>query len=238
MKKLFLIPLFVFLSQFLFAQNLTSSTLGSMRTEMQKQSDNGYYINTVAITRTAGVYIYGGNGWQCFGNVPLSLQNKIKEFNSQKLNIIDVHITESGEWAVVGDKISVSDNVPQGIKNSMYKLINNDKDYITCISFNSYGDWCVLGKNYFYASPKVQEYVSSASKAFGQVNYVNITNDAVIVSCEEGQFCNVGWSVPLVKQLSNDINSIVDFKPKMIKLFPSGGYFIGNNDINRWGSWF
>lgn len=79
--------------------------------------------------------------------------------------------------------------------------------------------------------------MEEARDNFGHLKYVNITNDAVIISCENGQFCNVGWSVPLVKNLSDALD-IIEFNPKMIKLFPGVGCFIGNSDINRWYAYF
>ena len=114
----------------------------------------------------------------------------------------------------------------------------NSGDYITCVSFNDYNDWGVLGINGFYASPAVQQYMENARDVYGHIKYVNITNDAVIVSCENGQFCSVGWSVPLVNNLLKGLNERIDFKPKVIKLFPDEGYFIGNADISRWAAWF
>lgn len=243
MKKIFLIPLLLlgFVSRSAFAQNLTRNELKVFGDNLDRITGT-YNVQTMAITRTAAVYIYGGGSVCSNGSdslkIPNSLSNKINEFRVKKMNIMDIHMTESGEWCVVGDIISVSENFPVVGGDAIDNLINNDRDVVMCVSFNDYGDWCVLGNNVFYASSQIQKHMENARDRFGHIKYVNITNDAVIVSCENGQYCSVGWSVPLVKNLIHALNEKIDFRPKVIKLFPTGGYFIGNDDINMWTAEF
>lgn len=234
MKKWLLFPLLIFFSLSSFAQNLTGSQLRSFGENLSKDANN-LNVDTIAITRTSAVGIYGGNGYYC-ESAPTALINRIKEINANKKNITDIHMTESGKWVILGDLIYWSDDIPTDCKNAIQYLID-DSDYIVCISFDDYGNWVVLGTNTFYASLKIKTYMEEARDKFGHLKYVNITNDAVIISCENGQFCSVGWNVPLVKNLSDALD-IIEFKPKMIKLFPGVGCFIGNSDIYKWYAYF
>ncbi|EMB19658.1 hypothetical protein HMPREF9723_02355 [Treponema denticola OTK] len=232
MKKTFLQLSFLFLSFFvLFASSFTDEKQEIKNTIKSTK----YNVQTIAITRTAIVCVYGGNGFH-YSGIPKSLADELKECNNKQINIADIHISESGEWVIVGDMVINSPNIPLKCENAIRYLID-DKDLITCVSFNDYGDWVVLGIDHFYASPKIEEFMKYARDKHGHIKYVNITNDAVIVSCENGQFCSVGWDVPLLKNLSYELDTI-DFNPKIIKLFPQGDYFIGNDDINRWSAYF
>ena len=233
MKKLLFLPLFILCSLHLFAQNLTPTQLKSFREDLALNTRNEP-LATIAITRTCAVAVYGGNGYQ-ENSIPLKLKVTLGAFNGFGLKIRDIHITESGKWCVVGDQVQYSDDIPTECKNSITALIKTER--INCVSFDDYGNWVVLGTHTFYASPKVKEYMELGRDRYGHIHYVNVTNDAIIVSCETGEWSSVGWDVPLVKNLLKGLDEI-DFNPKVIKLFPYGGYFIGNADISRWAAWF
>ena len=69
------------------------------------------------------------------------------------------------------------------------------------------------------------------------VYYANITNDAVIVACEKGQWSKVGWSAPIVQNLSTALDN-AGFTPKIIKLFYDGSYFMADQQADRWNARF
>lgn len=232
MKKRIIIPLLFLFSLYSFA--LSRVQLDSFADRMQNGAGS-YNIGTIAITRNYAVAVYGDNGY-CYEAAPQDLANRLKELNTDRKKIKDVHITESGKWVIVGDSIYWSDGIPTECTNAIMSLIDS-KDYITCVSFDDYGNWVVLGTNSFYASPKIKQYMENARDRYGYLYYVNITNDAVIITCENGQFCDVGWNVPLIKTINEGLDKI-DFRPKIIKLFPGVGCFIGNADVNRWSACF
>lgn len=227
-KKIPVILVLLFTTQLLFSQALTREERRVVGTFLE---DSSYDVQTIELTREYIIGVYGGNGCRMGNTLPEGLEDKLYELNAEGAMISDIHISEDGSWVLVGDMVSGS-GIPQECGNAL-NIVLDAGDHVTCVSFNALGDWCVIGEKIYMASSKVEDYIKEASSLYGHIKYVHITNDAVVVSCETGQFCSVGWDVPLAKNLSDRLDSL-DFRPKCIKLFYDGSFFIGNQDVSRW----
>ena len=231
-KLVFLLLLLSFMSLG-FSQNITREDRDFVGNALVENSYD-YLVQTVAMTRNCIVGIYGGNGFVS-RKLPQSLLDKIHEYNNNAWNIYDIHIAENNEWVIVGDMVSWSENVPADCVYWIEELLSTEG--VQCVSFNSRGDWCVIGPNSWACSPSVRPLLDEAKYSYGFIHYVHITNTTTVVTCENGYYSSVGWSVPIMQYVTSKLDEI-SWIPTILKVFYDGTYFMANQAIGAWEAWF
>ena len=83
---------------------------------------------------------------------------------------------------------------------------------------------------------KLETIIEDGKPGYGEFDEFTIYDNWVLLLKDFERYQTENPS--LVNNLLKGLNERIDFKPKVIKLFPDGGYFIGNADISRWTAWF
>ena len=231
-KLVFLLLLLSFMSLG-FSQNITREDRDFVGNALVAKSYD-YLVQTVAMTRNCIVGVYGGCGF-AYQKIPQSLADKLLEYNNNAWNIYDIHIAENNEWVIVGDMIYCSANIPVECYNAIEDLVSTEG--IQCVSFNSRGDWCVIGPNSWVSSPSVGSLLQEANSIHGYIYYVHITNTTTVVTCEDGYYSSVGWSVPIMQYVTSKLDEI-SWTPNIIKVFYDGSFFLANQATGDWEAWF
>lgn len=231
-KLVFLLLLLSFMSLG-FSQTITREDRNYVGNTLYEESYD-YLVQTVAMTRNCIVGIYGGNGF-VYQKIPQSLLDKIREYNNNAWNIYDIHIAENNEWVIVGNMVSWSENVPADCVYWIEELLSTEG--VQCVSFNSRGDWCVIGPNSWACSASVRPLLDEAKYSYGFIHYVHITNTTTVVTCEDGYYSSVGWSVPIMQYVNSKLDEI-SWTPTILKVFYDGTYFIANQAIGVWEFFF
>ena len=157
-------------------------------------SDGEFIHNYLERTRTCrngtitdnwGYLIFDGQGKCAYSRIPRTLAEYIDNELDTGRTIDDVCITERGNWFCVGDKFG-----GVGYPDSMWAQIHEfvrQGDRVTCAAFNDYGEWIVISDNHFASSDKsIQKVMRKASKEFGFIRAVAMTNSAGIIIAERG----------------------------------------------------
>jgi len=64
---------------------------------------------------------------------------------------------------------------------------NNNKEVVLSVSFNDYGNWCVISTEHFSCSDaKVQEWLREGMESFDGLLTVCITNDCIVAVYQGG----------------------------------------------------
>jgi hypothetical protein len=159
------------------------------RAYIREQIERWGSCRTVAITKTNGdLAIYGSNGWASSG-IPKGLENKIRSLNADGEYIRDVVLTEGGRWLILyGDNGYSWDGIPDG-DPLLTKLreYNKQRQRITSVTFNDYGDWAVVTTNYFSASDnELMALLKECNEKFGQIWTVCFSDDGAVAVFEDG----------------------------------------------------
>lgn len=192
----------------------------------------GGEVKSVAMTRSCLMGVYGKNGWCQSTRIPQSLYDKLKDAQNRGITVYDVHIAENGEWAILGDSIALSNGCPRVVEDCVTKLFNAN-DSVICVSFNEYGDYAVIGEKSYYASANVKSSIEAAKGQYGRVLYANITNFTYLITCENGCWSSAVWENPVMQHLERELAN-APFRPKIVKIFYDGSYFIGNQQTGQW----
>ena len=231
-KLVFLLLLLSFMSLG-FSQTITREDRNYVGNTLYEESYD-YLVQTVAMTRNCIVGVYGGCGF-AYQKIPQSLLDKLLEYNNNAWNIYDIHIAENNEWVIVGNMVSWSENVPADCVYWIEELLSTEG--VQCVSFNSRGDWCVIGPNSWACSASVRPLLDEAKYSYGFIHYVHITNTTTVVTCENGYYSSVGWSVPIMQYVNSKLDEI-SWTPTILKVFYDGTYFIANQAIGVWEFFF
>jgi hypothetical protein len=89
---------------------------------LDELSSEGELIDDVVLTED-GIYIvlFGRNGFR-YAGVPYSLEQKMKEYNSNNDLILAITVNDQEDWIIIGDKISASSQrLMDMIRNGMKK---------------------------------------------------------------------------------------------------------------------
>ncbi len=148
-----------------------------------------YYneCKNVAITQTNGdLMLYGSNGWAGKG-LPSGLSNALHELNNAHETIVDVQLTEYGEWIVLyGHNGFRWSSIPYGLEQTIRKW-NSENERITSVSFNDVGDWIVISQNYIKCSDNdIQSWLGKLGDEYGLLYAVCLTDDALVACFQNG----------------------------------------------------
>ena len=191
------------------------------RTQMRNQINAWGSCRTIALTRTCGVAIYGSNGYFTSGGVPAPLLDTIKRLNANGDYITDIILTEQGRWLILnGDNGYTYDGIPHNDPLvAKLREYNEMREKILSVTFNDYGEWIVITRNYFSASSaEITNWLREGHQQYGQIWTVCMTDDATVAVFENG-FRSHG-NVP-----NNLMNALRDSRIFTYVLKISGGFW-------------
>lgn len=173
------------------------------------------------ITDNWGYLIFDGQGKCAYSRIPRTLGEYIDNEQDAGKTIDDVCITERGNWFCVDDRCG-----GVGYPDSMWAQIHEfvrQGDRVTCATFNDYGEWIVISKNHFASSDKsIQKEMRKASKEFGSIRAVAMTNSAGIIIAESG-FRIIGYIPP---DLDDYLKNKQSFDIRSIKFTERGSWLV------------
>lgn len=135
----------------------------------------------VAITCTNGdLAIYGRNG-SSRSNCPTQLNERLKQLNNDGNRIVDVCLTENGDWVVIYDQNAASwSGIPSGLEEKI-RQFNNDGETITSCTFNDRGEWMIVTTDHISASnSSLQDWLVEGCEDYGALWSVHMTDDGAV----------------------------------------------------------
>ncbi|MHC6204470.1 hypothetical protein ACYULU_14925 [Breznakiellaceae bacterium SP9] len=170
---------------------------------------------------------YGRNGWAASG-IPSALESRIKALNADGQYIRDIQLTENGRWLILSGNNGASwGGIPDN--DSLLTKLRQYNDWgetITSVTFNDYGDWVIITKNYFAASDTdISDWLKEGSDKFGQIWAVCIADTDAIVAVFESGYRYLG-DVP--ENLKNALKN-TDIDVYRIKIAGSSWFFADEN---------
>lgn len=174
-----------------------------------------------AITDNWGYLVFDGQGRFAYSGIPATLAEYITAETNAGRIINDVCITERGNWFCVGAKIN-----GVGYPDSMWLRIQDyllQGDYITCVTFNDYGDWIVISNKHFCSSNNsIQNDIIKANEEYGFIRAATITNFAYIIVAERGSY-SCGTIPP---SLDDYLRNKQSFDIRYIKFTERGAWLV------------
>lgn len=130
--------------------------------------------------------LFGTNGWAA-NDCPIDLTTALRELGREGEFIEDVHLTESGNWIIqYGDNKFRWSGIPRSLKKKI-KYFMSGGETITSVTFNDLGDWIVITTKHYSASDsELQDWLDVVNEEQGQIWNACITDDAIVVVCENG----------------------------------------------------
>lgn len=130
--------------------------------------------------------IFGSNGWSTYG-CPDKLVDALEELNGESLEIIDVVLTEKGEWLILCEQNIIRySSIPNRLRSEIDQFISHGET-LTSVSFDDNGQWAVTSPNYFGASSDaILDWIDSGCGTYGTLYSISITNDAMVAVYENG----------------------------------------------------
>lgn len=131
-----------------------------------------------------GIGVYGRNGYSSTVDLNEKLHKKLHEIHENKLEIIDITITDNGHWVVIYADNAYYGIMPQQVVdklNSIRAKENNVK--FRSVSFNDDGEYIIVTDNHFYSS-------STAYVTFYNIKQSELGNLFTATLCNNGAiFC-------------------------------------------------
>lgn len=172
-------------------------------------------VKVACLTNHKAIFVYGGNGYQANG-LNSEMIEALKFCNKNKYTINDVAVTDIGWWCIIYEQKKYKGSIPEKCKIQLDKYIKEGENIVS-ISISENGDFAIVTDNHFSASNEFDlKAMEIAQKNFGKISSVCVTNDGIIVTCEEGIFF---WDIP-----SNIIENIEkgNGAPTVVRFTDSG----------------
>lgn len=157
------------------------------------------------------VAIYGSNGYFCSATVDSRISSKLKSINKSGGNVIDINITENGNFIIIYNK----GKEWYGVLPATLKKALDDFPYGTefkSISFNESGTYAITTSKGFFSNNSVyQAFYDDNVNDFGELLSVNISgNGAVFCYSDKTRYCG---RIPVevesaIKKFSNTANFV------------------------------
>lgn len=135
-----------------------------------------------------GFGVYGRNGFSNTVDIHEKLHKKLKDINKKGLEIIDVTITDAGNWVVIYGDNAYYGIMPQKVVDKLNSIIAKENDLkFRSVSFNDEGEYIIVTKNHFYSS--LNEYVNFFNikkSELGHLFTATLCNNGAIFCFEYG----------------------------------------------------
>lgn len=234
MKKSAFIILFLMIFSLGFAQdnNQSSKPYVGSRKYIYDQIQEAGNCKSFSISKNYGmIALYGPNGFT-YSHIPMTLLDKLVEFNDKQFTLEDINISDDGRWCILSDEIAYSDDMYSGVIEHT-KQMQLDGERIKCISFNDNNRWCIVSDKSFYCSDQeMYDFIMSTMETYGSLRYVYVSTEQVMVTCENG----ICWTDTVTPDFYDDVNAL-DFKPLIVKYFYDNSYIISNPEAKRMTAW-
>ena len=226
-KKLIFTNIFLLIfSLSLYAQN--------DRTYIRECIQDWGECRNVAITKDNGnLALYGRNGWVGSG-IPSELSKEMNRLNDEGEYISDIQLTEDGRWLIIyGDNGFCWDGIPDNDRLlSILKEANEQREIITAVSFNDYGDWIIVTDQHCWASDDdLTDWLREGISKFGQLWAVCIADTDGIVAVHKDGYRYLG-DVP---QALEDALSKTELEVYRVKFCGDDSWFFADKDGNFQG---
>lgn len=207
------------------AQTATGFNFLWEQIEKWKELKNG----TLAERSGAGVVIYGNNGYAYTGSTPEALKNKIVEINKANQNIVDLCVTDNGDYCIIFDGNGYSAKGPTEFLNAL-QYFNTKKEGIKSVALSDQGTWVVVGETNLKCSSTLLQFIVNARDKYGTVRSVSLSSTGgIVVCCERG----VSWNSLVSNNVVEKIKE-TDFSIHFVKFTANGKYIITNGDKKAW----
>lgn len=176
----------------------------------------------------AGVIIRGTNGYAYTGETPQGLKDQIITRNKANENIIDVNVTERGNWVIIFAAYGYwSSGYPQAFFSKLGDF-NRNKETIRSACFNDSGLWAIVTDAHYAGDNTTQDFIKRAANLYGSIYSVFLSELGKVACCERGVYYE---NIP-----SNVVESIanINFKPRFVKFTDNGFCIISNDNGAYW----
>ena len=176
-----------------------------------------------------GALLYGGTGFYSVGDMPMLINRALKVCNEYGHNIADLQMTDEGRYIFLAmEKKSIAklkrlylvNNAPDKMVAALENLQNKDDITFYSASLNDKGNWSVTSDQGWGADEKTEKIILKAIELYGPVFSVFMTDNATIVCCLKGIYCENVPSNVYEKLLQ------IDFQPLVVKFTDLGLYLI------------
>lgn len=198
----------------------TVHTEGS-RSYIKKFIDGKDNCRIVAITKRNGdVAVANDNDW-AVSSCPDGLKNALQSVSNDDKTIIDVCLTESGNWIVVYDFWEASwRGIPYDLEAKIREFCNNCEE-IYSVSFNDAGDWIIVTEDHYSSSNTyLQSWLRDGSNLYGRLLSAVVSEDAAVAVFETGYRFYGNVPQDLKRELQN-----TDVDVRIIKIAGNAWFF-------------
>jgi len=175
-----------------------------------------------------GVLIRGTNGYAYTGETPQGLKDQIVARNKANENIIDVNVTERGNWVIIfGVNGYWSSGYPQAFFSRLGEY-NRNHETMRSACFNDSGAWAIVTDAHFTGDDATHDFIKRAANLYGNIYSVFLTEMGKVACCEQGVYYE---NIPsTVAGYLADIS----FKPRFVKFTDSGFCVITDGNGAYW----
>lgn len=178
-------------------------------------------------SKGSGVAIYGSNGY-AYESITDKFADELKKRNNQKVNFIDVNITESEAYVFIFDQNGYLFRGAPTAFSERIKVINKNGGTILSASFNDKGKWAIITTKANYGDNETMAFINKAKQKYGGVLSVFLSENGCIACCSRGFFFeNIPQKV--VEQIKG-----ISFKPNFVKFTDDGLSVITNKNGAYW----
>jgi hypothetical protein len=144
--------------------------------------EEGRCRNVALTQRSGNVALFDGNGF-AYQDVPAALAQTIDRMNAERSNIHDVHITEGGNWIIVGDTVTWA-GIDSRLEAEIQRIMQR-RESIRSVSFNDKGEWVLISDRAFISSnTEIQTWLRTNTNTHGVLRSVCLTDDGMIAVFE------------------------------------------------------
>lgn len=161
------------------------------RDSLRKQIKKWGQCNNGSLSLEHGaVAVYGSNGYFCSSTVDSRLSSKLDDINSSNIDVIDINITENGNFIIVyNGGLEWYGALPSGLNSALNTFSYGTR--FKSISFNESGTYAITTSDGFKSNNSIyQAFYDDNVDDFGELLSVNICGDgAVFCYSDKTRYC-------------------------------------------------
>ena len=203
-------------------RNMAYTSYNNFRNIFEAIKKYGACRLTALSINYGGAMVFGNGGFSASGKMPADFATYLRVINGSRKYIEEINIAENGAFVIVYNYYEYFAN---GIPDNFAKALSNVSvlDHIYSACFNVKGDWAIVSKKEYVASPDIMKHLDAAKKQYGKPKHCFFTDNGISIICAKGVYTH---NVP--EQLLKGLQSI-PWKPKTIKFTDNGHYVITND---------